>query len=483
MRLRVILGFVVVALVASACGSAGVLNPTAQEAAGGAAQTSQATPRAGEYLVMFRTPNTLPAGAEQMIQRAGGAVERLLPQIGVAIARSDRSDFAEALRRESTVQRVAQDLEVQWIPSRIETWVAEERPGQSSVTHPTGAFFFPQQWNLRAIQAPEAWAAGHLGSPGVAVAVLDTGIDYTHLDLAGRVDLNRSKSFVPTDPVPAGAHEVADLHFHGTHVAGIIACNAVGTACVAPNATLIGVKVLNLEGRGTFAAVISGIVHAADVGADVINMSLGARFPRSCVFEDEEGNRVNEQPACATLIAALNRATNYAHSKGVLVISSAGNSATNADRNRDIIIVPAQSSNVVGVSATGPVNQENFDAMAFYTDYGFSLVDVAAPGGGGTPPPISNVLDAVISPCSSFSLLPGLALCRTSPPRYVRARGTSMAAPHAAGVAALIDSLAGGGMNGAQLRSRLQQSADDLGRVGRDEFYGMGRVNAFRATQ
>lgn len=197
----------------------------------------------------------------------------------------------------------------------------------------------------------------------------------------------------------------------------------------------------------------------------------------------DNGERVHLQPACAALLSALNRATNYAHSKGALVIAAAGNDATNADRDRDTIIVPAQSPNVVAVSAMGPINEIGIepDTVASYTDFGFSLVHVGAPGGDFRRfPALGWWRDMVLSPCSTFSLR--IPACRAAH-IYVWAAGTSMAAPHAAGVAALIDSLAGGGMSGAQLRARLEQSADDLGKPGRDAFYGRGRVNAFNATR
>lgn len=485
MRILPIVGLVVVALVASACpAGSGGLNLSGTSEAGRVAQVSQATASTGEgeYIVLFRAANGLPAGVEQMIARAGGTVVRLLPQIGVAVTRSNRTDFDTLLQRESSVGRVVRDLDVQWIPGELQSTVHDEAPSPQSVADPTAARLYRFQWNMRSIQADRAWAAGHLGNPRVKVAILDTGIDYRHVDLAGKVNLPLSRSFVPDDPVPAGAHEIADLHMHGTHVAGIVASNAVGTASVAPNVTLIGVKVLNQFGSGTFAAVISGIVHAADVGADIINMSLGARFPRSCWFVDN-GERVHLQPACAALLSALNRATNYAHSKGALVIAAAGNDATNADRDRDTIIVPAQSPNVVAVSAMGPINEIGIepDTVASYTDFGFSLVHVGAPGGDFRRfPALGWWRDMVLSPCSTFSLR--IPACRAAH-IYVWAAGTSMAAPHAAGVAALIDSLAGGGMSGAQLRARLEQSADDLGKPGRDAFYGRGRVNAFNATR
>jgi len=153
-------------------------------------------------------------------------------------------------------------------------------------------------------------------------------------------------------------------------------------------------------------------------------------------------------------------------------------------------IVPAQSSNVVGVSATGPIDAIGVepDTVASYTDFGHSLVNVAAPGGDfrrftmdPTDPNFGTwFLDMVLSPCSRFSLL--IPVCQTGN-FFVFAAGTSMSAPHASGVAALIDSQSGGKLNASQLQTRLQKSADDLGKPGADPFYGHGRVNALTAVE
>lgn len=464
--------------------------------------TDEAESEGIRWVINYRG-NTVPANAASAIEAAGGTVVQLMPQIGIAVATSEDSRFANRLSRDRHVQAIAEDILLRWIPGNLQTHLSEETPpGPAPTGHdPAAAALFFLQWNMRAIQADDAWAAGFQGDPAVTVAILDTGIDPSHIDMMGTVDAARSASFVTdlvglpecSDPSLIDANfpgepEWIDLHLHGTHVAGIVAAQGFGVSGVAPHTTLMAVKVLNVCGFGMFSWVIQGIVHAADQVADVINMSLGARFPRSCMFEDE--TRAELRDACAALLNALNRATNYAHRQGSLVISSAGNAATNADRNRDVVIVPAQSSNVVGVSATGPIDAIGVepDTVASYTDFGHSLVDVAAPGGDfrrfTEDPEDPNFdtwfLDMVVSPCSRFSLL--VPVCQTGN-FFLFAAGTSMSAPHASGVAALIDSLHGGALNGSQLRAVLQQSADDLGKRGADPFYGHGRVNAFNAVE
>src|SRR5205814_6884130 len=129
------------------------------------------------------------------------------------------------------------------------------------------------------------------------VAILDTGLDPDHIDQNGTViDQASSIAFTPSTNGPP---TWADDHFHGTHVGGIVTTNNIGTAGVAPNVTLIAVKVLNAAGNGSFSDIIAGLIWAATVHADVANMSLGAFFPK------------NGQLGTSQLAAALNRAVNY----------------------------------------------------------------------------------------------------------------------------------------------------------------------------
>src|SRR5439155_7683161 len=178
----------------------------------------------------------------------------------------------------------------------------------------------------------------------------------------------------------------------------------------------------------------------------------------------------------------LAKADNYAASKGALVVAAAGNDGVNLDSDRDFIEIPAQSGSTMGISATGPIGQANFDQLAVYSNFGRSGAAVAAPGGNYLPDgTVGTVLDFVAGPCSRQTLDPRFAKCR-SEIRYVFTAGTSGAAPHAAGVAALVSSRFGNSLTAGQLRTRLEQSADDLGKQGVDLFYSPGRINAFRAV-
>ena len=313
-----------------------------------------------------------------------------------------------------------------------------------------------------------------------------------HPDLAANLNTALSASFVEGEGydvnLPAGAFN------HGTHVAGTIAAvdNTIGVVGVAPDAEIVAVKVLSeVTGSGSFGGIIAGIVYAAgpQVDADVINMSLGGTLPKNGYTYEEDGTVVkvgaNE---VADLLTALSKATNYAYQQGTTVIASAGNDARNAEQDKATVSVPGASANVLTISATGPEGwarnpATDLDTAAFYTNTGSSLIDFAAPGGdvdsslrpGGTANranwPLCTV-QGTTNYCYIFDLV-----LSTITGSYGWAAGTSMAAPHAAGVAALIIAENGGSLKPAQVEQIMRARADDLGKRGNDDVYGAGRVS------
>lgn len=420
------------------------------------------------YVVTFK--NKIPSGFAATVAGLGGSVTVAYDAVGVAVVSGIGESGAAALAASSGVDQVGADVEIQFIdpPATIETESATDVI--ASPANPATAFFFPRQWHLRQINADDAWAAGQLGSPAVSVAILDTGIDYLHADLVGRVDLSRSASFVPSDDALVAAffpsrHPVTDLHYHGTHVGATVSSNALAAAGVTSMTTLIGVKVLNVNGSGTTSAILAGIVHAADVGADIINMSLGNRNPPFDLKEKEIKDFFNK---------VVDRAFKYAHSKGVTVVVSAGNESQNLD-------VPQTykpycgAKHTICVSATGPTAQAsvngpwtNPDAFASYSNYGLKKIDVAAPGGNAS---------AVWAACSTSSLQ--IPVCRTGT-FVVGLAGTSMAAPHVSGLAALLRANQNGTALG-NIRSTIENTAVDLGAPGEDPYYGRGRIDVAAA--
>jgi subtilisin family serine protease len=338
---------------------------------------------------------------------------------------------------------------------------------------PTSAQFYARQWNMRAVFADMAWDAGHLGSRDVVVAILDTGIDYLHPDLEGLVDLERSTSLVPEDePIIAerfpGRLPFSDIRGHGTGAASIVASNAKVVAGINREVTLLAVKIWNRFGVGPLSRLLSGIVYAADQGVDVINISGGG-------FRDK-----SENPG---VVAAAERAVNYAFRKGTLLVTVAGNDAMDHDDNGDMVRLPCEAANAICASATGPTGAagingpwQNVDARALYSGFGRSAIDVAAPGGEVVPRQFRGVWLPCTTTPTEFTVFPP---CRAGQP-LSQGRGTSWAAPHISGLAALLVAQLGKG-NPALIRSRILQSADDLGDPGTDPYYGKGRINIARA--
>ena len=250
----------------------------------------------------------------------------------------------------------------------------------------------PDQWGLFRIKANNVWSRSQ--GEGVTIAILDTGVDFNHPDLAGKVVGGRN--FTTSD-----ASDYMDVHGHGTHCAGVAAAtymNGIGGAGTAPMANILAVKVLGNAGSGSTEWIANGIKWAADNGARVISMSLGLQSV-SLLLED---------------------AAQYAWSKGAVLVGAAGN------QNSSNIFYPAASSYVIAVGATDANNNK-----ASFSNFG-SWVDVAAPG------------------TAILSTVPGGG--------YSAWQGTSMAAPFVAGQAALIWSALGPNATNEEVRNRIQDN-------------------------
>jgi len=272
--------------------------------------------------------------------------------------------------------------------------------------------YWTQQWGPKKVSATQAWDVTR-GSSSTIVAVVDTGVDLNHPDLASKVRTDIDYDFVNNDST------AQDDNGHGTHVAGIAAAatnNTTGVAGMCPNCSILPVKVLNAAGSGSYSAIASGIRYAADQGAKVINLSLGGSAGSS----------------------TLQSAVNYANSKGSLLICAAGNENTSAPS------YPAYYSACVAVAAT-----DQNDRRASFSNYG-SWVDASAPG---------------VSIYATYYN-----------DTYASLSGTSMATPHAAGLAGLLFSQ---GRSQSAVRARLTSStytdpvnSSDIPR----------RINAYKAV-
>ena len=450
--------------------------PTEPHARGMLAASVTPADPAGRHLVVF-TAQGVPADFGDRVAQLGGSVEAEVDSIGVAAVTGLSEDAAAELAAAADIRAVEADVATAPPSGNVgaDDAIADEAVSEvlaptDATASPTGAQFYARQWNLRAVFAPDAWAAGFLGSRDVVVAILDTGIDYTNPDLAGLVDLDRSISFVPEDVTRhyPGRLPFSDLFWHGTAVASVVASNAILLAGVNRYVTLLAVKVADSTNNHTVGRLISGIVYAADQGADVINLSRGSERHKS------------QSPG---FVAAFERAVNYAFRKGALVVSVPFNDAADLDHDGDIVRMPCEAANAICAAATGPTGAagvngpwENVDARAPYSAFGRSAVSVAAPGGAGEVGQFRRMWTICTTTPTATT---GAPACRARQ-AIAQPVGTSFAAPHVAGLAALLVAQLGHG-NPALIRARILESADDLGEPGVDPYYGKGRINVARA--
>jgi lantibiotic leader peptide-processing serine protease len=326
----------------------------------------------------------------------------------------------------------------------------------------------PCQWNMSLIHADASARAAATGQ-GVTMGVLDSGLDLTHPDIQPNLDLAQSCSFITSDDPTAHPSEVGngdcsnkaavqDLYGHGTHVASIIAApiNRIGVAGVAPEATIVGLKACTVGGYCFVDSVAAALRYAGDQRLDVVNMSLFADpFLYYCGNDEEQ----------RALLAQMEDAARYARQRGVVLVASAGNQSTDlrhpiqdtispdwppdAAITREVRnncrVVPAELPGVITVTATGPVGYPGYTTnIAEYSSVGG---DIAAPGGDYFSA-TDTVQDAVIGAVPNDSVLfaafdplnddlPGITTVDQGA-TYAFLDGTSMASPHAAGVAALI---------------------------------------------
>jgi serine protease len=283
-----------------------------------------------------------------------------------------------------------------------------------------------EQWNLDLIESDAAHATAT--GTGAVIAVVDTGVAAGHPDLAGQI--LPGHDFVQDDDTPQ------DGNGHGSHVSGIalaVTGNGVGISSVAPGAKLLPVRVLGDDGGGDSADVAAGIDWARTHGADVINLSLGSEVP---IIGAMGGDEID---------AAIRRALGA----GIVVVAAAGNNGV------PVCEQPAASEGLLCVGAIDKREQRSF-----FSSFGQGL-GVVAPGGSGLPAGGENILSTV------------------PPDGYEEIAGTSQAAPHVSGVAAL---LVGKGLSGQAVVRRILDTATDLGPAGEDPQYGHGLVNARAAV-
>jgi subtilisin family serine protease len=425
---------------------------------------------------------------EKAVVAAGGHVIASYSKLGVVIAQSDNVDFARAVSADRAVESVGATRTAPVTPSdptygmpateppaasakRLQSIAVTKDQGveaaQDVVPDPVEA----QQWDMKAIGADQAHAVTD-GSKRVLVAVLDSGIEATHPDLAANIDASASASCLSGVPDSSYASWQPTTSAHGTHVAGTIAAarNGVGIVGVAPNVRLSSVKVVSDEGFIYPEAAICGFMHATATGADITNNSY---------YIDPWQFWCDNDPSQAAVKTAVDRAVQYSQSKGVLNVAAAGNSALDlanktvddSSPNDTVPVVrpidagcediPAELDGVVTVSSTTSTG-----AKSSFSNFGLGVIDIAAPG------------SAILSTVTGGG--------------YASYNGTSMASPHVAGVAALIKST-DRRLEGLELADVLYAQANDVpcptgattctGTPADNSYFGEGLVDALEAVQ
>ena len=491
------------------------------------APTAAVTAAAEKTWTVAFKGNGLPADVDKLVADAGGTIVARVPEIGAIGVSSANPNFGTAVKSKAGVLAADVAGEVKLITPPSDGLGAASADNNGGNFSPAGSdpqgepdALGNQQWDkMRMNVSLTGSYAIQRGRSEVKVAVLDTGADQGHPDIAPNLSpqfpAGLSKSFVPSEPT------IQDFNGHGSWCLSAVGApiNAIGISGVAPNVTLVALKVLGATGSGTFLGVAQALVYSGQQHFDIASMSFSGYLEKNTDHAD---------------YIITHRAIEFARSNGVLPIAALSNEnfdVSDGSFFRSFIVAPAEIAGVIGVSATGYFNNK-----AFYSNYGMGQTDVSAPGGstrdyrgipgvGGLPPGapyagIGRVLGAWsltgvdLSPTNDPNL--EVNHCTgpsNTPPCYPYAwiQGTSMATPNAAGVAALIISQYGdfpggnkGHMSPTQVEQILQISANNQpcpsprtvtagpgffiptatcsGDVGYNNFFGKGIVDAVKAV-
>jgi lantibiotic leader peptide-processing serine protease len=462
-------------------------------ALGAAGIASAGTDGDREYVVVYQKGADLGA-ARQAVEAAGGQIVSENAAIGVATVRSGRGDFQERVDDQAALVGAAGNEAIGQAPPA-------DRPKQDDVealgTAPAGGKkpraprgvepLSGLQWDMRMIDATPAGSySREQGDRRVKVGIMDTGIDGRHPDLRPNFDRRLSRNFTTDIPLVDGAcaedpdgscEDPADVdeNGHGSHVAGTVGSplNGQGIGGVAPRVSLVNLRAGQDSGFFFLQPTVDALTYAGDNGIDVVNMSFFIDpWLYNCAANPADSPA--EQLEQRTIIEATQRAIDYARARGVTTIAAEGNGNTDlgkpmidtispdfppgTERTRTIdnscLTMPTEANGVIGVTSVGPSGRK-----AYYSDYGLEQADVSAPGGDrrdffGTPQynlPETRILapypEAVgREEDSNMDGIPNIdengnvttsLVVKDHGAYYQWIQGTSMASPHAVGVAAL----------------------------------------------
>jgi subtilisin family serine protease len=496
---RKVLFVALAVLVAAALALPASAGPSGQAGTAASSQPSgQLQSANGEYVVAY-ADGASAAAARAAVKAAGGTVLKENGHVGVATVKSSNSSFIADAGRQSALAGAARNRPVGKLPSGagaprddVERLTAAERAAAKSSASKTGDApdqepFADKQWDMRMIDAtPSGSYRVNQGRRGVMVGIIDTGVDGTHPDIKPNFNAALSRNFTTDIPLVDGPCEVpscvdppnVDDNGHGTHVAGLAAAalNGLGTAGVAPKVTLVNIRAGQDSGFFFLQATVDAMVYAGLVGIDVINMSY---FTDPWLYNclDNPADSPEEQLEQRTIRVATQRAINFARGHGVTPVAALGNQHTDlgnptideispdfppgSERTREVdnscITVPTETRGVISISALGPSGFK-----ADYSNYGIEQTDFSAPGGWfrdyfGMPqnrqvenlnlapyPENVAIANGELNPDGTPNTPFVLRDCKGSTCAYYQyIQGTSMASPHAAGVAALIVSAHG----------------------------------------
>jgi subtilisin family serine protease len=468
--------------------------------------TAGSSGKVHEYVVQYRD-GVSAVDARADIQALGGRVVEEISAIGAAKVRTSNPSFASDAIESGTLVGVARNRIIGFAEPALREKVDEvesliaARGAAPAVSQAVDAEPLADlQWGMEMIGATaEGSYAVETGNPDVLVGIIDTGIDSTHPDLDDNFNADLSQNFTTDIPLVDGpcnqepdhsCEDPADVDEggHGTHVAGIVGAelNGLGVAGVAPTVSLVNLRAGQDSGFFFLFETLEAYVYAADNGIDVVNMSFFTD-PWWANCRDHPDDTLAEQIEQQTVVDLSNNALNYAFGKGVTLIAAEGNEHTDMgaptfdvlspdfppgnERVREVdnscLVIPTEGNHVISVSALGSTGRK-----AYYSNYGLEQTVVSAPGGDrreffGTPryntaglrilstyPAVLAMEEKLIT--RNFKPRTPLAVvdCEGKPSQstcgvYVYLQGTSMASPHATGVAALIISRIGTGTGAA----------------------------------